>query len=153
MQAVLQKTTVLSWTTQPDMGLRNLTPTSHTAIIALGEDKLPGWQPGRGKQGELVTKWHVDCFGYPHISVILTYAMQKEVVTWRVRWWTHYCLQGQTWNLSPRQIPGKTHWLKSCFWDFSSLLTQSASNLIYTYIDFKKVNRWITDISCLLFEA
>lgn len=47
--AVLQKMSLLPWTTQPDMGLRNLAPTSYTFITAWGENNLPGRQPGRRK--------------------------------------------------------------------------------------------------------
>lgn len=107
------------------------------------------------KQGEPRTKWHTEHFGNPRVSVIPAHAVHKEVVPWRMRWWTYYCLQGQTWNCSPRQIPGSTHWLKSCFQGFYSLLMQRThhwSNLqIYIYL--KKGKKWLTDIACLLFQA
>lgn len=121
----------------------NTAPTSHTALIALRKDKLPGWQLGEEKQGEPRTKWHTEHFGHPRVSAILTHAVHKEVVTWSRRWRTCYCLQGQIWNCSPRQIPGSTHWLKSCFQAFYSLLVQRThqwSNLqIYIFQKSKKV--------------
>lgn len=133
----------------------NPAPASHRAPVALGRDRLPGWQPGEKKQGKTRTKWHTELFGSPWVSVILAHALHKEVVPWRMRWWTYYCLQGQTWNHSPRQIPGSTHWLKTCFQAFYSLLMQRIhqwSNLqiyIYIYIYIFEKRRKVAYRHCL----
>lgn len=97
--------------------------------------RVAAWE----KEGEPRTKWHAEHFGNPCASVILSCAVHKEVVTGSMRWWTYYCLQGQTWNRSWRQIPGSIRWLKSCFQDFYSLLMQQpTSDPIYKYIYLKK---------------
>lgn len=122
----------------------NPAPASHTALTELGKDRLPGWQLKKNKQGEPRTKWHTEHFGNPCVPVIFSHAVHKEVVTLSMRWWTYYYyLQGQIWNHSPRQIPGSTHWLKSSFEAFYSLLMQTThqwSNLqIYIFEKGRKV--------------